>query len=324
MTFWIFRRVLQALVVVLAMTLIVFLGLHAIGDPVEILLPPEASFEDRAKMISELGLDLPLHEQYVRFLAGLLQGNLGTSYVFNEPAAQLILSRLPATLELALAAVFLSVIFGLPLGLVAGRNPNSWLSKTIMRGSILGFSLPLFWVAILLILIFSVQLNWLPSTGRGDTVELFGTEWSFLTTDGLRHLILPAFSLALFNIAMVLRLTESGVREAYGSEYVKFARAKGISPRRILLTHVLKNVLIPVVTIVGLDIGNTIAFSVVTETIFAWPGVGKIIIDSISALDRPVIVAYLMMVVILFVFINMIVDIVYRILDPRMRLEEGH
>lgn len=305
------------------MTLIVFLGLHAIGDPVEILIPPDASFAERARMISDLGLDQPLYEQYFHFVSGLLQGNMGTSYVFNEPALQLILSRLPATIELAFSAVLLSVIIGLPLGLIAGSNPKSWFARAIMRGSILGFSLPLFWVAILLILVFSVQLGWLPSTGRGETASLFGIQWSFLTLDGLRHLILPAFSLSLFNIAMVLRLTESGVREAYSSEYVKFARAKGLSPRRILLVHVLKNVLIPVVTIVGLDIGTTIAFSVVTETIFAWPGVGKIIIDSIAALDRPVIVAYLMMVVLLFVFINMVVDIVYRILDPRIRIQES-
>ena len=321
MTLWIFQRILQAMSVVAIMTLIVFAGLHAIGDPVEILIPPDASFEERARLISDLGLDRALHEQYFHFVTGLLQGNLGVSYVFNEPAVQLILSRLPATMELALAAVLLSIIVGLPLGLIAGNKPHSMLSKIIMRGSILGFSLPLFWVAILLILVFSVQLGWLPSTGRGQTAALFGIQWSFLTMDGLRHLILPAFSLSLFNIAMVLRLTESGVREAQSSEYVKFARAKGLSPSRILLVHVLKNVLIPVVTIVGLDIGSTIAFSVVTETIFAWPGVGKIIIDSIGALDRPVIVAYLMMVVILFVFINMVVDITYRILDPRIRLQ---
>lgn len=323
MTIWILRRILQAIGVVFVMTLIVFVGLHAIGDPVEILIPPDASFDERARMISDLGLDRPLVEQYFHFVTGLFQGNLGNSYVFNEPAVQLIMSRLPATIELAMAAVLLSIVVGLPLGLIAGANPKSMISKLIMRGSILGFSLPLFWVAILLILVFSVQLGWLPSTGRGQTVSLLGAQWSFLTLDGLRHLLLPAFSLSLFNIAMVLRLTESGVREALSSEYVKFARAKGLSPRRILLVHVLKNVLIPVVTIVGLDIGSTIAFSVVTETIFAWPGVGKVIIDSIAALDRPVIVAYLMMVVILFVVINLIVDIVYRLLDPRIRLQDN-
>ncbi len=323
MFLWIIQRIVQAVGVAFAMMLIVFFGLHAIGDPIETLIPPEATFADRAKIIADLGLDRPVYEQFFFFLKGVFEGNLGNSYVFNEPAVELIVSRFPATLELAICAVVLSVIIGLPLGLLAGNRPNGLTAKFIMNGSILGFSLPLFWVAILLILIFSVTLGWLPSSGRGETVSVFGIQWSFLTVDGLRHLVLPALSLALFNIAMVLRMTETGVREAKSSEYVKFARAKGLSPRRILLVHVLKNVLIPVVTVVGLDLGTTIAFSVVTETVFAWPGVGKIVIDSIAALDRPVIVAYLMLVVLLFVFINMVVDILYRFLDPRIRLTES-
>ena len=322
MLLWIIQRILQAIGVAFCMMVIVFFGLHAIGDPIQTLIPPEATFEDRARIIAELGLDQPIHIQFFHFVKGVLEGNLGNSYVFNEPAMDLIIERFPATLELAFCAVALSVIIGLPLGMIAGNRPDSTLSKIIMNGSILGFSLPLFWVAILLILIFGVTLGWLPSSGRGDTVELFGIRWSFLTLDGLRHIALPALSLALFNIAMVLRLTEAGVREAKSSEYVKFARAKGLSPRRILFVHVLKNVLIPVVTVVGLDLGSTIAFSVVTETVFAWPGVGKIIIDSIAALDRPVIVSYLMLVVLLFVFINMVVDILYRVLDPRIALTE--
>ena len=321
MTLWIFQRLLQAALVALAMAALLFGVLHLIGSPIETLLPAEATYEERLRLIRDLGLDQPLHIQFLMFLKGMVQGNLGISYVFKEPAVALILSRLPATLELALFAVLLSLVVGLPLGLIAGRRPNSLTAQTIMTGSILGFSLPIFWVGILLIMIFSVWLGWLPSSGRGQTVTVLGVAWSFLTWDGLRHLILPAFSLSLFNISMVTRLTESGVREAMSSEYVKFARAKGLSPRRILTVHVLKNVMIPVVTVVGLDIGTTIAFSVVTETIFAWPGMGKIIIDSIAALDRPVIVAYLMLVVLMFVLINLVVDILYRLLDPRIRLQ---
>jgi peptide/nickel transport system permease protein len=321
MTLWIVQRLMQAILVALAMALIVFVGLHLIGSPIETLLPPEATYDDRLRLIADLGLDRPLYEQFFLFLKGLLQGNLGVSYVYKEPAVELILSRLPATLELALAAVLLSLIVGVPLGLAAGWKPESPLARIIMIGSIFGFSLPIFWIAILLIMIFSVQLGWLPSSGRGATEILFGIPWSFVTLDGLRHMLLPAISLSLFNISMVTRLTEAGVREAMSSEYVRFARAKGLSPRRILSVHVLKNVMIPVVTVVGLDIGQTIAFSVVTETIFAWPGVGKIIIDSIAALDRPVIVAYLMLVVVMFVIINLVVDVTYRLLDPRIRLQ---
>ncbi|MBP2557255.1 peptide/nickel transport system permease protein [Neorhizobium galegae] len=321
MTLWITQRLLQAMLVALAMAVIVFIGLHLIGSPIETLLPPEATHEDRLRLISDLGLDRPLYEQFFLFLKGVLQGNLGISYVYKEPAVALILSRLPATLELAFAAVLLSLVFGVPLGLAVGWKPESSFSRMVMIGSIFGFSLPVFWIAILLIMIFSVQLGWLPSSGRGATETIFGIPWSFVTLDGLRHMFLPAISLSLFNISMVTRLTEAGVREAMSSEYVRFAKAKGLSPRRILSVHVLKNVMIPVVTVVGLDIGQTIAFSVVTETIFAWPGVGKIIIDSIAALDRPVIVAYLMLVVIMFVVINLIVDVTYRLLDPRIRLQ---
>jgi peptide/nickel transport system permease protein len=305
----------------LVMTVIVFIGVNVIGDPVEILISPEADQAERARAVAALGLDKPLWEQYWRFLSGALQGDLGRSFVFNEPALKLIAQRMPATLELAITAVLLSVIIGIPLGLYAGLKPNSIGGRIIMGGSILGFSLPTFWVGLMLIMVFAVQLGWLPSTGRGPTRELFGVHWSFLTWDGLRHMALPALNLALGNIALVLRLTRAGVRENLPMDYVKFARAKGISPNRVVFVHVLKNILIPIVTVVGLEIGGLIAFAVVTESVFAWPGMGKLIIDSINVLDRPVIVAYLMMVVLLFVVINLIVDLLYTVLDPRVRLE---
>ena len=321
MTTWMLRRLIQAAFVMLVMTVIVFIGVNVIGDPVEILISPEADQAERARAGAALGLDKPLWEQYWRFLSGALQGDLGRSFVFNEPALKLIAQRMPATLELAITAVLLSVILGIPLGLYAGLRPNSIGGKAIMGASILGFSLPTFWVGLMLIMVFAVQLGWLPSTGRGPTRELFGVQWSFLTWDGLRHMAMPALNLALGNIALVLRLTRAGVRENLPMDYVKFARAKGISPNRVVFVHVLKNILIPIVTIVGLEFGSVIAFAVVTESIFAWPGMGKLIIDSINVLDRPVIVAYLMMIVLLFVVINLIVDLLYTVLDPRVRLE---
>ncbi len=321
MTTWMLRRLIQAAFVMLVMTVIVFIGVNVIGDPVEILISPEADQAERARAVAALGLDKPLWEQYWRFLSGALQGDLGRSFVFNEPALKLIAQRMPATLELAITAVLLSVILGIPLGLYAGLRPNSIGGKAIMGASILGFSLPTFWVGLMLIMVFAVQLGWLPSTGRGPTRELFGVQWSFLTWDGLRHMAMPALNLALGNIALVLRLTRAGVRENLPMDYVKFARAKGISPNRVVFVHVLKNILIPIVTVVGLEIGGLIAFAVVTESVFAWPGMGKLIIDSINVLDRPVIVAYLMMIVLLFVVINLIVDLLYTVLDPRVRLE---
>jgi peptide/nickel transport system permease protein len=321
MTVFLLRRLMQAAAVVLAMSLLVFIGVYAIGDPVEILISPEADQIERERAIVALGLDLPLWQQYLVFLGKALQGDLGRSFVFNEPALQLILQRMPATLELAFGATFAALLIGLPLGLYAGLRPDSSVSKGIMATSILGFSLPTFWVGLMLIMVFAVQLGWLPSTGRGETAELFGLRWSFLTWDGLAHMVMPAINLALFKISLVIRLTRAGVRETMLMDYVKFARAKGLSPSRVTFVHVFKNILIPVVTVVGLEFGGTIAFSVVTESIFAWPGMGKLIIDSINVLDRPVIVAYLMIIVLMFITINLVVDLTYSLLDPRVRLE---
>ena len=321
MTVYLLRRILQALLVLVAMSIIVFVGVYAVGDPVEILISPDADQMERERAIQALGLDLPLWEQYGVFVWRALQGDLGRSFVYNEPALQLILQKMPATLELAFGSMFISVLIGLPLGMYAGLKPDSVGSKAIMAGSILGFSLPTFWVGLMLIMVFAVQLGWLPSTGRGETAYFLGLQWSFLTGNGLSHLLMPAINLALFKISLVIRLTRSGVRETMLMDYVKFARAKGLSPARVTFVHVFKNILIPVVTVVGLELGSTIAFSVVTESVFAWPGMGKLIIDSINVLDRPVIVAYLMIIVVMFITINLIVDLLYSALDPRVRLE---
>ncbi len=321
MTLFLVRRSLQALGVLFVMSILVFIGVYTIGDPIEVLVSPEADYIERQRVIEGFGLNLPLWRQYLIFLWKALHGDLGNSFVFNEPALTLILQRMPATLELALMAMVLALVIGLPLGLYAGMKPESGFAKLIMAASILGFSVPTFWVGLILIMIFSLELGWLPSIGRGETVNVLGVEWSFLTLDGLAHLAMPALNLALFKISLIIRLTRSGTRETMLMDFVKFARAKGLSPMRVTYVHIFKNILIPVVTIVGLEFGSVIAFSVVTETIFAWPGMGKLIIDSINLLDRPVIVAYLMIIVTMFILINLIVDLTYSALDPRVRLE---
>ncbi len=322
MSAFVIRRLMQSIAVVLVMSLIVFFGVNIVGDPVDMLINPEADQADIEAAIRALGLDRPAHEQYWYFLVNAFKGDLGRSFIFGQPALQLIVQRMPATLELAFAALFLAVLIGIPLGVYAGLRPDTLASKTIMTGSILGFSLPTCWVGLMMIMIFAVILGWLPSTGRGETVPLLGIQVSFLTLDGLRHLLLPAVNLALFKMSLVTRLARAGTREVVHQDYIKFARAKGLSPRRVVLVHVLKNIMIPVVTVIGLEFGGLIAFSVVTESVFAWPGMGKLIIESIQNLDRPVIVAYLMITVLMFVFINLVVDVLYSVLDPRVRLQD--
>jgi peptide/nickel transport system permease protein len=317
------RRVLQSVLVLLAMSLLVFVGVYAIGNPVDILISPDANQAERAGIIAAFGLDQPLWRQYLLFLQNAAAGNLGRSFAFATPALGLILERFPATMELAASAMLLSVLIGIPLGLLAGLRPHGFTGRAIMTVSILGFSLPTFWVGLMLIMVFAVKLGWLPASGRGETVSVLGVPLSFLTADGLRHLLLPALNLALFNIALVIRLTRAGAQDALQQDYVRFARAKGLRNSRIIGVHVLKNILIPIITVVALQFGSLVGFAIVTETVFAWPGMGKLIIDSIRVLDRPVIVAYLMLVVTLFIVINLVVDLLYSLLDPRVRLAEA-
>lgn len=320
---FILRRLGQSILVLVVMSLLVFVGVYAIGNPIDILLSPDADQVERARTIAAFGLDKPLWQQYFIFIQNAASGDLGRSFAFGTSALGLILERLPATMELAVCAILMSIVLGIPLGLWAGLRPNSWTGKSIMAVSILGFSLPTFWVGLMLIMVFAVQLGWLPASGRGETTLLLGVPVSFLSWDGLKHLLLPAFNLALFNIALVIRLTRAGAQEALLQDYVKFARAKGLRNSRIIGVHVLKNILIPIVTVIALQFGSIIAFAIVTESVFAWPGMGKLIIDSIRVLDRPVIVAYLMLIVGLFILINLIVDVVYSLLDPRVRLSDA-
>ena len=321
MTAFILRRSLQSIVVLFIMSLIVFVGVNLVGDPVDMLINPEADQAEIDRVIRDLGLDRPVSEQYWYFVLNAFQGDLGRSFIFGEPALKLIVQRMPATMELALVSLLMAVVFGIPLGIYAGLKPNSKVSKTIMAGSILGFSMPTFWVGIILIMFFSVHLGWLPSTGRGDVDTYFGVTSSAFTLDGLSHIFLPAFNLALFKLSSVIRLARAGTREVILQDYIKFARAKGLAESRVVRIHLLKNIMIPVITIIGLEFGSLIAFSTVTETVFAWPGMGKLIIDSIYNLDRPVVVAYLMIIVVIFVMLNLIVDILYSVLDPRVRIK---
>ncbi len=320
---FIIRRLLQAILVMLVMSALVFVGIFMVGDPVSMLASPEATEADRAAISASLGLDQPLWRQYLVFMSQAVQLDFGRSFLANQPAMGLILERMPATLELAGVAMVLAVVVGVPLGIVAGLRPRAASARTIMTGSILGFSLPNFWVGLMLIMVFAVTLGWLPSGGRGETRSIGPIDLSLLTLDGWAHIILPALTIGLAKGALIVRVTRAAVREALPQDYIKFARAKGLAWRRIVRVHLLKNILIPVVTISGLEFGQVVAFAVVTETVFAWPGMGKLLIDSIITLDRPVVVAYLLMVVFFLVMLNLVVDILYSVIDPRVRIQGG-
>lgn len=318
---YLIKRILQSIIVLFVVSFLVFVVMYHTGDPVEMLLPPEATQKQVEDLRHHLGLDRPFHVQYFTFLGNALKGNLGKSFTFNKPALGLIVERIPATMELAVTAMFLAVIMGIPMGMYAAVRPDSWLAKTIMSGSLLGISLPVFWLGIILVLIFSVLLGWLPSSGRGETVIVAGIRTGLLSVSGLRHLVLPALTIAIFQLALIIRLVRAGMMEVMLQDFVKFLKAKGLSERRVIFIHSLKNIMIPVVTIIGLQLGNIIAFAIVTESIFAWPGMGKLVIDSIHGLDRPVVLAYLLVVALMFVLINFMVDVVYTFLDPRIRLK---
>jgi len=317
---YIIRRLLQALLVVFVMSGLVFVGLYVVGDPVEMMASPEATQVQRDEIRANFGLDKPLVEQYAIFMAHAVTLDFGRSFLTGQPAMSLIIERMPATLELACVAMLLAALVGVPLGIYAGLKPQAPVSRAIMTGSVLGFSLPNFWVALMLIMIFAVQLGWVPASGRGDLRNIGPLQLSVLTADGWAHIVLPALTIALAKGALLIRVTRAATREALPQDYIKFARAKGLAWSRILRVHLLKNILIPIVTIGGLEFGQVVAFAVVTESIFAWPGMGKLLIDSIVTLDRPVVVAYLILIVFFLVLLNLVVDILYSVLDPRVRL----
>jgi peptide/nickel transport system permease protein len=314
------NRVLQALGALLVMSLLVFAGVFVIGDPDQILIAPESSQEDAARLRADLGLDQPFHIQYLRFVQGALAGELGDSFVHRSPALPLIAERVPATLELALVATVASLLIGIPAGLYAGLRPRSVLGRLIHAASTVGFAVPVFWVAILLIFTFAITLGWLPASGRGPMSTIGPIETSLLTLQGWQHIALPALTLVLFKLSLLVRIVASGTRELQSAEFIRYARAKGLHPQRIVGVHILRNLLVTIVTVVGLEFGGLLAFAVVTETLFAWPGAGRLLLQSIFNLDRPVVVAYLLGVVALYLVLNLVVDLLYAWLDPRVRL----
>lgn len=317
---YIVKRFVQMIVVLFVVSILVFMLTNFIGDPVDMLVPENATVEQVESARARLGLNKPLPVQYGIFLRDVLHGNFGKSYTYGKPAMGLIMERMPATLELVAIAALLVLFIAIPLGVYAGAYPKRRSSKIIMSGSILGISLPSFWVGMMMIYIFAVMLRKLPASGRGNTVNVLGVNLSIFAPGGLRFIILPAVTLALTNVATTLRLTRSGIMENMRQDYIKFARAKGVSSRSLLFGHALKNALIPVITIFGMDLGNMIAFTTITETIFAWPGMGKLLIDAINKSDRPIIVAYLMTAACMFVVLNFVVDLLYTLVDPRIEL----
>lgn len=314
-------RLLQAFLLLIVMSVIGFVGIHSVGNPVYNIVNIEtATAEDIRNATIALGLDQPLWRQYLLFMENVLTGNFGRSYIYHLPAFGLVMSKLPATLELASVAMLIAAPTGTLLGLLAGRRQGGMADRAILKASVFALSIPSFWLSMVLILLGAITLGWFPSGGRGPTVSLFGQEWSFLTLDGLRQLTLPALTLAIPNIALIARLARAGTIEVENQDFVRFCRAKGLSPRRILFRHTLPNISIPIVTIVGMQFGGMLAFAVVVETLFAWPGVGKLLIDSIQLLDRPVVMATLTFISVAFVALNALVDLFYAVLDPRVRL----
>ena len=314
------QRFLQMIVVMIIVTMLVFFMTYKIGNPVFLLLPETATAEQIAQAEQELGLDKPLYVQYGIFLGNAMRGDFGKSYFYNQPALKVIQEKMPATLELVFVTMILTILIGIPLGVFAGAAPKRLTSKITMAGSIFGVSLPSFWVGMIMIYVFSLAMGITPVSGRGEIGEIFGIKTSLATVDGWHHLILPAITLAMSNVASIIRLTRAGTQEQMRQDYVKFARSKGVSSRNVLFGHALKNSLIPVITILGLQLGDLIAFTTITETVFAWPGMGKMALDAISKNDRPIISAYLLMVSAMFIIINFIVDVLYTLIDPRISL----
>ncbi|WP_338662764.1 ABC transporter permease [Pararoseomonas sp. SCSIO 73927] len=321
---FILSRILQAIPVMLAVALIAFALFAFVGDPIATMLGQEFTPAQRDALVAALGLDQPVPVQFLRFVGNALQGEFGLSYRLSRPVSDLILERAPATLELALCASVLALSVGMPMGVYTGLYPRSPLSRFFLTFSLVGVSLPTFLIGSLLILVFAVWLGWLPSFGRGDTVQLGWWSTGFLTASGWKALVLPSITLGLFQLTLIMRLVRSEMLEVLRSDYVKFARARGIRERAINFGHALRNTLVPVITIVGLQLGSIIAFSIVTETVFQWPGMGLLFIQSVSSADIPVMAAYLLLISAVFVTINLVVDLLYYAVDPRLRAGRGH
>jgi peptide/nickel transport system permease protein len=315
------RRQLQAIVVMHVVALVAFSLFQYVGDPVQLMLGQFATPDDRIRLTHELGLDQPFYVQFYHFVVNAVQGRFGVSLRIGKPVSVLLAQRIPATLELSLSAAILALVVGIPTGVYTGLRPNSWLARTALSLSLLGVSLPTFLIGILLILIFAVKLNVLPAFGRGDVVALGWWTTGFLTPSGLRSLILPTITLGLFQLTLIMRLVRSEMLEVLRTDYIKFARARGLGDRAIHFGHALRNTLVPVITITGLQLGSIIAFSIITEQVFQWPGMGLLFIQAVSYVDIPVMSAYLCLIALVFVTINLIVDLLYYAVDPRLRID---
>jgi peptide/nickel transport system permease protein len=320
---FILRRLLQSVAVLLTVGIIAFSLFRYVGDPINAMVGQDTSMEEREALREKLGLTDPAPIQFLRFIGNAVQGKFGLSYRTSEPVGRMILERLPATLELSFCAAMFAMLVGIPMGVYTGLYPRHWTSRLFQAVSLIGISLPTFLIGILLILFFSVILHWLPSFGRGETVQIGWWTTNFLTVKGLEALILPSITLGLFQLTLIMRLVRSEMLEVMRTDYVKFARARGLTNRAINFGHALKNTLVPVITVTGLQLGALIAFALVTETVFAWPGVGQLFIQSVQFSDIPVMAAYLMLIGLLFVLINLTVDLLYFVVDPRLRGQGG-
>ncbi len=318
---FVLRRLVQAALVMLVVGLIAFAMFRFVGDPVVFMLGQDATPEERVRMTQALGLDQPFYVQYATYLARAAQGEFGLSLRQLRPVSTLIVERLPATLELSLVAALFALAAGIPMGVYTALRRNSWLSQALLAISLIGVSLPTFLIGILLILVFAVILGWLPSFGRGDTVAIGWWTTGLLTTSGLKALVLPSITLGLFQMTLIQRLVRSEMLEVLRTDYIKFARARGLTDRAVHFRHALKNTLVPVITITGLQLGSIIAFAIITETVFQWPGMGLLFIQSVSFADVPVMAAYLCLIALFFVVINLVVDLLYYAVDPRLRIE---
>ena len=315
------RRLLQSIVVMLVVALMAFTIFRYVGDPVAMMVGQETSLQERAQLRVTLGLDDPIPVQFGRFVIRMVQGNFGISYQIGRPVSELLVERLPATLELSGIAALFALLVGIPMGVYTALYPTRWLSKIFLGISLIGISLPTFLIGILLILLFGVTLGWLPTFGRGEVVAIGGWTTGLLSTSGLKSLIMPAFTLGMFQLTLIMRLVRSEMLEVLRTDYIKFARARGLSNRVVHLGHALKNTLVPVITITGLQLGSIIAFAIITETVFQWPGMGLLFIQAISMVDIPIMAAYLVLIAFFFVIINLIVDLLYHVVDPRLRID---
>ena len=313
------RRTFQSIIVMLVVALLAFTMFRYVGDPVAMLVGQETSLQERAALRENLGLNDPVPVQFGRFVLNMVQGEFGISYQIGRPVSELISERLPATLELSLLAALFALLTGIPMGIYTALRPGRWLSHFFLTLSLVGISLPTFLIGILLILFFGVILGWLPTFGRGEVVDLGWWTTGLLTESGIKSLLMPAFTLGIFQLTLIMRLVRSEMLEVLRTDYIKFARARGLTNRAVNFGHALKNTLVPVITITGLQLGSIIAFAIITETVFQWPGMGLLFIGAISSVDIPIMSAYLVLIALFFVLINLTVDILYNVVDPRLR-----